>query len=280
MRPLPDSAARPRRRYYGAARIVCVIAMACVPLSLAQAQQPFTTDDTDTTPRHKFHLEFSNEFDALQRDEFPNLKQNTADLEVDYGLFEKVEIGIEAPMITLLNDRSAEFLRPTGIGDMNLSLKYNYLREKEGKRHPALAITFNYEIPTGSVVRQLGSGLADFYVNGVIQKSVTKKTKLRLNGGLLFSGNQTTGVIGIKTRGLVLTGGGSLVKQFTRKLTFGAELTGAMTRNLDLSKGQLQTLIGGNYSLTDKMTFDFGFVAGRYVASPRVGVQLGMSIDF
>jgi hypothetical protein len=168
----------------------------------------------------------------------------------------------------------------TGIGDMNLSLKYNFLQEREGSRRPAMAIAFNLEMPTGNTSRQLGSGLADFYLNGILQKSVTSKTKLRLNGGLLFSGNQTTGVIGIKSRGLVMTGGGSLVKQFTSKLNFGAEVTGAVTGNLDLSKGQLQVLVGGNYVINSKMTFDFGFVTGRYAASPRLGVQIGLSVDF
>lgn len=248
--------------------------------SIVAAQQPFATDDADVTPKGKFHFEFSNEFDFLQRTAFPNLKQNTASFELNYGLFKDVEIGIEAPLITLVNERASGVPNVTGLGDMNLSLKYNFLKEREGSRLPAMAIALNFEMPTGDTNRQLGSGLADFYLNGVVQKSVTAKTKLRLNGGLLFSGNQTTGVIGIKSRGLVFTGGGSLVKQFTPKLNFGAEVTGAISRNLDLSKGQLQVMIGGNYAMSSKMTFDFGFVTGRYVASPRVGVQLGVSIDF
>ncbi|HYV24980.1 MAG TPA: transporter [Pyrinomonadaceae bacterium] len=244
------------------------------------AQQPFITDDTDVTPRHKFHFEFSNEFDVLPRASFPNLKQNTADAELDYGLFRNFEVGIEAPVLTIVNDRSAPFRRPSGLGDVNLSFKYNYLNEHEGSWRPALAVTFNLELPTGDVNRQLGSGLADFYVNNVLQKSLTKNTKLRLNGGLLFSGNETTGVIGLKSRGLVLTGAASLVKQFTPKLDLGVEVTGAVTRNLQLGKGQLQTMFGGNYALSKKMTFDFGIVGGRYAASPRLGVQLGVSVDF
>lgn len=279
MQTLLDKAAQ-RAHRYRPFRFAILIVVVCFALSNADAQQPFVTDDTDVTPKGKFHFEFSNEFDVLQRSSFPNLKQNLADAELDYGLFNNFEIGIEAPFLTIVNDRSAPFPRATGIGDVNLSFKYNFLREREGARHPALAITFNFELPTGDPSRQLGSGVSDFYVNGVVQKSLTTKTKLRLNGGLLFSGNETTGVIGIKSRGLVLTSGGSLVRQFTRKLDLGVEVTGALTRNLDLGKGQLQFMIGGNYSLNKKMTFDFGFVAGRYVASPRAGLQLGVSIDF
>jgi hypothetical protein len=130
---------------------------------------------------------------------------------LDYGLFKGVEIGVEVPLLTIFNDPAGATRRVTGIGDTNLSLKYNFLEERENSLRPALAVALNFEVPTGDTERQLGSGLADFYINGIIQKSLTKKTKLRLNGGLLFSGNETTGVIGIKSRGTVFTAGGSLV---------------------------------------------------------------------
>ena len=247
---------------------------------LVHAQQPFVTDNTDTTPKHHFHFEFSNQFDVLQASSFPNLKQNTADFELDYGVLDDLEVGIEVPFLTLLNARGNIPLRANGIGDTNLSVKYNFLKEREHSRRPALALSFNIELPTGDANRQLGSGLADFYLNGVIQKSLSRKTTLRLNGGILFSGNETTGVIGIKTRGTVFTGGGSLVKQFTPKLDLGFEVTGAVTQTFALGKGQLQTLIGGNYVIRRNMTFDFGVVAGKFAASPRTGVQLGLSMDF
>lgn len=244
------------------------------------AQQPFVTDDADVTPRHKFHFEFSNEFDILQRASFPTLKQNTADFELDFGLFENVEIGIESPLLTVVNDRSDAFRSVTGIGDTNLSLKYNFLREQEGKRRPALAIGFNLELPTGATGRQLGSGLADFYINGILQKSLTSQITLRGNIGLLFSGNETTGAIGVRARGKVLTAGVSLVRQFTNKLDLGFEVTGARAKNLDLGKGRIQFLAGGNYSLRENMTFDFAVIAGKDVGSPRAGVQVGLSVDF
>jgi hypothetical protein len=248
--------------------------------SLVHAQQPFVTDDADTTPKHHFHFEFSNQFDVLQTSAFPNLKQNTADFEIDYGVFDNLEVGIEVPLLTLLNAHNTVPLRTNGVGDTNISVKYNFLKEREHSRRPALALTINIELPTGDPNRQLGSGLADFFGNGVIQKSLTKRTSLRLNGGILFSGNETTGVIGIKTRGTVFTGGGSLVKQFTPKLDLGFEVTGAVTKAFQLGKGQLQTQFGGNYLIRRNMTFDFGLVVGKFDASPRAGVQVGFSMDF
>ncbi len=243
-------------------------------------QQPFITDDADVTPKGRFHFEFSNEFDLLQRSSFPSLKQNTADFELDYGLFEGVELGIAAPLLTIFNASGTAPKTITGIGDTNISFKYNFLREQENSRLPAMTLAFNLELPTGDTERQLGSGLADFYFNGILQQSLTRNTKLRLNAGVLFSGNETTGVIGLKSRGTVFTSGGSLVKQFTPKLQLGVELTGAFTRHSQLGKGQLQTLIGGNYLLKDNFSFDFGILGGKYAASPRAGVQVGISVDF
>src|SRR5882672_9847068 len=168
-------------------KLAAALSVLVTTVSLVNAQQPFVTDNTDTTPKHHFHFEFSNEFDLLQRSSFPNLKQNTADFELDYGVFDNLEIGIESPLLTIMNARGTVPLHPTGIGDTNVSLKYNFLKEREHSRRPALAIAFNLELPTGDTKRQLGSGLSDFYTNGVMQKSLTKKTTLRLNGGILFS---------------------------------------------------------------------------------------------
>ena len=251
-----------------------------VVATTANAQQPFVTDDADTTPKHHFHFEFSNQFDLLQRSAFPSLKQNTADFELDYGLFEDVEIGVEFPLLTVFNAAGTIPRTPSGIGDTNIGLKYNFLKECDHSRRPALAIVLSLELPTGDASRQLGSGLADFYMNGVVQKSLTTKTKLRLNGGILFSGNETTGALGIKARGTVFTGGGSLVRQFSPKLRLGVELTGAFQRNSQLGKGRIQVLAGGNYQFRNNASFDFGIVGGKYSASPRAGIQLGVSVDF
>jgi hypothetical protein len=256
-----------------------VFGLLLIPSS-ALAQQPFYTDNADVTDKKKLHFQLSNEYDILQRSAYPGLRQNTTVFELDYGLFKGVEIGVDGPLIAISNSRVTTPKTLLGFGDLDLHVKYNFLKEREGSWLPALTATFNVELPTGDVRKQLGSGVADYFLNGILQKSITKKTMLRLNGGILFGGNTTTGDIGIKTRGKVFVGGASLVKQITPRLDLGVEVTGAVTSSLKLSKGQLQTLIGGNYALTKKMTFDFGIVGGRFAASPRGGVQLGISVDF
>lgn len=209
------------------------------------------------------------------------MRQNTISFELNYGLWRNLEIGVEAPLITIVNARDPSVAERivTGIGDTNFSAKYNFRREREDSKLPAMTVTFNLEVPTGDVDRQLGSGLADYALNSVFQKSLGAKTVLRANGGIIFSGNTVTGAIGIRARGTVLTGGASLVRQFAPRLYLGAEVAGAFTRNLDLSKGQIQAQVGGNYTLRENLSLDFGVIAGRD-ASPRLGAQVGISLDF
>ena len=262
----------------GLSFLLLLLALAATTL---QAQQPFVTDDSDTTPKRHFHFQFSNAFDLLQRISYPSTKQNTADFELDYGLLDGLEIGVEAPWLTVFNATGTIPARPSGIGDTNFSVKYNFLKEREHSRRPALAIAANFEIPTGNVNKGLGSGLSDFYMNGVLQKRVTRVTTVRLNGGILFSGNETTGAEGfLKTRGTVFTGGGSLIKEFSLKFQFGVELVGATSKNFDLGQALLQTTIGGNYQFRKNATLDFGVLAGKHEASPRLGARLRVSIDF
>ena len=264
-----------------AARFFALAVLFCLLLPLkAAAQQPFVTDNADVTDKGKFHLQIADEYDLLQRALYPGKTQNTFGVEVDYGLWKGVEVGFAPALLSLHRSRVAVPPADFGLADSTLHVKYNFYKEREGSRLPALAVSAIVQFPTGNANKQLGTGLYDYYLNGILQKSVTRQTKLRLNGGILFAGNTVNGLLGIRTRGRVFTGGASLVKQYTKKLDFGAEVTGALTGNFQLSRGQLQTLVGGNYAVRKNLTFDFGLTAGRYSASPRLGAQLGISADF
>src|ERR1044072_4341168 len=235
-----------------------VLAIAFLSSTSAHAQLPFYTDDADTTPKETFHLELSNEHDWLQRSSLPGVRQNTTVFTLNYGVTDT-----------------------SGIGDTQFGVKVRLLDEREGSKRPATSVVFYVEAPTGSARKQIGSGLVDYWLYGVLQKSFTKRTTGRLNGGILFSGNESTGLIGIQwSRGQVFTGNGSLVRNFTPRLRLGAELFGAVTKNFALSRGQLEGQIGGGYALSDKLELTFGVLSGRYSASPRFGVQLGFAYDF
>jgi len=263
-------------------RAAClVIGIVVVSSTSAHAQLPFYTDDADTTPKGKFHIELSNEHDWLQTSSFPGRRQNTTVFTFNFGLTDRIELGVNAPLIKIFNESSSQLGSPSGIGDTQFGAKIRVLNEREGSKLPAASVVFYVEAATGSVRKQIGSGLVDYWLYGVLQKSLTKRTTGRLNGGILFAGNNSTGLIGIEsTRGQVFTANGSLVRNFTPRLQLGAELFGGVTNNFNLSRGQLEGQIGGGYAATPNFEITFGVVAGKFVASPRVGVQVGFAYDF
>jgi hypothetical protein len=207
----------------------------CDPL---YAQLPFYTDDTGVTEPRKWHFEFFNEYDALQL-QYPNLNQNTANFKLNYGLPHDLEVDVDVPYLAIY--RAPGSPPSTGFGDTNLGLKWRFHQESKGSRAPSLATSLYIEFPTGDSSQQLGSGLEDYWLNVIAQKSFSEKTRLTANIGYLFAGNTSTGVLG---------------------------------------RTQFQAMGGGQYALHNGMSFCFGLLGGKYVASPRIGGQIGFSMDF
>jgi hypothetical protein len=247
---------------------------------VAFAQQPFYTDDADVAGYGKFHMEFSNQHSWLQRSVFPSLRQNTAVFQLNYGVLPNLEVGIDSPLLAVFNAPGSVPLTPVGIGDTNLTIKWNFHHEKGESRWPALTVSFAIETPTGDVARQLGSGLADYGFNSVMQKHLSAKTVVRFNNGVLLSGNTLTGVVGLKAQGIVYSTGVSITREISETLRLGGEVNGAVAQNALLGKAALQTQFGGKYVLWKATTIDFGLLAGRFAGSPRFGIQLGFSKDF
>jgi len=247
----------------------------CEPL---HAQLPFYTDDTGVTDRGKWHFEFFNEYDALQL-QYPNLRQNTANFKLNYGLPHNLELDFDVPYLAI--GRASGNEPSSGLGDANLGIKWSFHKGSAGSRIPALAASLYIEFPTGDSSQQLGSGLTDYWLNFIAQEPFTEKTRVTANLGTLFAGNTSTGVIGTEnTRGQVYTGGLSLLHDFSRRVTLGGELYGAYAENGSLGRTQLQAMAGGQYEIRDGFNFCFGLLGGKYVASPRMGAQIGFSMDF
>ncbi len=242
------------------------------------AQLPFYTDDTGVTERGRWHFEFFNEYDSLQL-QYPDLTQNTANFKLNYGLPHNLEVDVDFPYLAIY--RTDGKPSSTGFGDTNLGLKASFHKESSTSHVPALAASFYVEVPTGDASQQLGSGLTDYWVNFIAQKSLSPKTRLTANLGYLFAGNTSTGALGTQsTRGHVFPGGLSLLHDFRPTLTLGAELFAAYTENGNLGRTQFQGMAGGQYAIHNGLSLCFGLLGGKYVASPRIGGQLGFAVDF
>jgi hypothetical protein len=245
----------------------------------ARAQQPFYTDDAGVTDVGVVHLEIFNEFDRLQPDLEPHRQQNTFNMRATYGVARQIELNLDAPLLTILNNQTVD--NAFGLGDTNIGVKYHWRDEGKGYRHPALAVAAYLETPTGNATSGLGSGLTDVWVYAVAQKTVGPKLIVRGNLGYLFAGNTSTGVEGITTsRGHVVTVGASVTRKVTDKVRLGGEITAAATTNFDLGRGQFQGLLGGSIEVRKNLSLDVGILAGHFAASPRYGIQIGVSRDF
>lgn len=246
----------------------------CLPLA---AQQPFYTDDADVTPRHRFHMEISNQQSWLQRSALPATRQNTTVIQLNYGLTSNFEIGMDGPLIFLSQQQAP---LTYGKGDFNITFKLRIRAEEPHFHRPGLTLSCAIETPTGSVRKQLGSGIADYGCNSVVQLLAGPYT-VRLNHGMVFSGNTLTGLIGLRAKGFVYVGGGSVTRDITDRLLLGVELNGsAARRGTDLGKSTLQAQIGGKFAIHESLTLDFGVLKGWFSGTPRSGVQIGISKDF
>src|SRR5215467_13779513 len=259
-------------------KVTLLMASVVCAVTPVQAQLPFYTDDPEVTARGTLHFEFFNEFDGLHSSEFPNLRQNTANFKLNYGLPHNLEVDLDAPYLSIY--RASQTPGAAGIGDTNLGMKWKFRSASPGSHVPALATSLYIEFPTGNERRQLGSGVTDYWLNFIAQEPFTEKTKLNVNLGFLFAGNTSTGVVGIQTtRGQVYTSGVSLLHDFRPRLTLGGELFGAIANTPGLARTQLQFLGGGQYAIREGFSLTFGLIGGKYTASPRIGGQLGFAWD-
>jgi len=248
---------------------------------LAHAQQPFLTDDADVAKTKQFHFEMLAEHDLLQHTSYPAVRQHTTRAQITYGVSDRLEIGADAPLLAIFNARSSGFPTAVGVGDLDLQMKYTVRPARDGSAWPAVALAFAVEVPTGNPRNSLGSGLADYWLNVIGQKSLTSRVTWRANTGILFSGNTLTGALGIKSvHGVVFTGASSLTYQATARWLVGTEVAGAMTQQFDLGKGQLQFQLGAKYALRKSLTLDLALTGGKFEGSPRIGGAVGFSVDF
>ena len=259
--------------------IILAVLCALSNAALLRAQMPFYTDNADVTDEGTLHFEIFNEFDGLQSAQYPDLRQNTANFKVNYGLPHRLELDFDIPWLDIY--RTAGTLSSNGNGDADMGIKWNFHKSTKPLSVPDLSASLYIEFPTGDEKQELGSGLIDYWLNSIAQEPFSDKTRANANFGFLFAGNTSTGVIGTEnTRGHVYTGGLSLTHDFNPKLSLGAEAYGAIADNHSLGKDQLQGLAGGWYQLTKTTAFTFALLGGSHVAAPRVGGQIGFEVDF
>lgn len=245
----------------------------------SSAQMPFYTDDTATTVSGKFHVEVFEELDRLPSSQYPDLRQSTANIKLNFSPTQHLELDLDAPYIQI--SRAAAAASSSGIGDTELGAKWTFREAPADSHLMTFAASLYVEFPTGSSRQGLGSGLTDYWLNFIAQQPLSATTRYNVNMGVLFAGNTSTGAVGIQThRGQVYTGGLSLLHDVSSRLTLGAEVYGGISDGAGSDRSQLQVLLGGQYAIRNGVSVSFGALGGRFGATPRVGGQIGVAMDF
>ena len=95
----------------------------------------------------------------------------------------------------------------------------------------------------------------------------------------MLAGNTQTGAVGIKERGTVIIGGGSLMAQATERVHLGGEMTIGWSEKASLGGSYVSAQLGANVRLREAARWTLRLSTGWFESSPRVGVQAGLSFD-
>jgi len=133
-----------------------------------QAQMPFYTDDPAVTAPGILHVEAFDELDGLQSSQFPDLRQNTANLKLNFSPVRHLELDLDVPYLRI--ERAAGSQTSSGPGDTNLGVKWNLRERSPDTLAAAYAVSLYVEFPTGDTREGLGSGLTDYWLNFIAQK--------------------------------------------------------------------------------------------------------------
>jgi len=216
-----------------------------------------------------------------------DFEQTRANLALQYGLFDRIALGLEIPLLYtwkgFLDEpikafeeftgfkRTIRFERPqhlfsytlqkdgknalqgasgaVGIGDIALSAKA--LLHEEGHWAPAIAGRFALKLPSGDEDRALGSGEVDVGLGLALEKAVGP-VRLYANTGLTIpTGNPFagTGIDSLPMLATFLTGEYRLTERFSVLLQVDAVTSPIRNSGLDIDRATFEILFGFNWAI-------------------------------
>jgi hypothetical protein len=227
----------------------------------AFAGRPLSTDDAWTVEKGQFQVETS--LDVTRQDNHD--REISPSVTLSYGLLENMDIGICSSYL-FVHPKEGE--NENGLGEMEIKLKYRLLGEKIWM--PAFAVAGKVKIPTASDSKGLGSGKADFGINAIFSKELSKKFVLHLNLGYTFIGEHGA------DNEMNYSGAAQLI--LSDKWTLVGEVSGVNNLNGRRKDDPLSGLIGTTYLITDKIIWDAGIEAGVNKAAPDYRLTTGLTV--
>jgi hypothetical protein len=198
-----------------------------------------------------------------------------AELQIDGGLFNRLSItSREAAPLSSLLDFTGD--RTTDVEDIVIATKIRLLSESAGR--PAIGVRLATKLPNASNESGLGLDTTDFYVSGLVGKTVQS---------IRFVGNAGLGILGDPTRGDrqndVLTYGFSVARAIRQGLEVVGEINGRLdTREGDPPPGtdtRGAMRIGGRFT-KGTVRVDGGIILGMTSRDPGFGFTVGATWVF
>jgi len=248
-------ARKSRRAVFGCGILAFVLLGAA---SSAWAGPPFLTDDPETLrPQHKEFYLFST------YDKAPDGKEIDAPaVEFNYGVTDNLMFHMVVPYVMFYPDAG-----PTGrgVGDVELGLKYRFLRE--AKDTPEVAMFPFVEVPTGNAVRGTGNGQVWYRIPVWAQKSWGRWTTM---GGGGYVVNRAPDMRNYWFAGW------QVQRELTASFTLGGEVFTQQAATVD-GAGSTFVTVGGYYGMDFcgcELLFDGGHtVAGESHAVGYLGLH-------
>jgi opacity protein-like surface antigen len=198
-----------------------------------------------------------------------------AELQIDGGLYSRLSITSreDAPLSNQLDFTGNS---THAVEDIVVATKIRILSETAGR--PAFGIRLATKLPNASNESGLGLDTTDFYVAGLVGKTVQS---------IRFVGNLGLGILGDPVRGDrqndVLTFGASVA----RAVRQGLEIVGEINGRLDTRRGEAPVgtesrgamRIGGRFTRST-VRADAGLIFGMTSKDPSIGVTAGLTWVF
>jgi hypothetical protein len=234
-----------------------------LPYDKAFADAPFITDDAGVMDPGSWDTIL---YATVDRYKAYSSLQAPA-LEFDFGFIPNSEIDIYVPYLIDTGAKPSyrvDLPNQSGVSDIDVEFKYNLL--KETKYLPAVTLVPNIFLPTGNVNRALGNGRTYYTLPVTVAKKIGNwATYAELGYGL----NAASFAVNY------LFGGVVAEKDFTDKLTMGAEIYSQGKSSIYLSSYTLLNL-GATYKL-DKhasLLFSLGHgIIGQEKWTSYVGIE-------
>lgn len=270
--------------------IAIVLALSAWAVPALAQQRPLVTEDPETIgaglvlleggidqQREVFYPASGLQGNLLR---FPTLGvsfgiSSIAELQIDGGLYSRLSVTSREPA-PFSNDLDFSGDSTHSVEDIVVATKIRLLSETPSR--PAFGVRLATKLPNASNESGLGLDTTDFYVAGLVGKTVQS---------IRFVGNVGLGILGDPVRGDrqndVLTYGASIA----RAVRQGLEIVGEINGRLDTREGEAPVgtesrgamRIGGRFT-RGTVRADAGLIFGMTSRDPSIGVTAGLTWVF